>query len=412
MSKFTFTPRPDRDTRQYFAGKGAQPAFSWLDVWGEEHALAFTVAKATELEVLNTIRGALQQAIDEGIPFQKFQRELAPRLKELGWWGKRRVRDDKTGKTRTAQLGSPRRLKVIYRANLRTARAAGQWQRAQRTRRALPYFLYTLGPSEEHRPDHVTKAGTILPVDHPFWDTWMPPNGWGCRCRVRQISKAEAIRRGGVSQPPDVPTRPFRNKRTGVVTDIPQGIDPGWHTNPGKARAKTLARHLEGALDGASGPAREVAIRDLGQSHLLKRVLQGKPETPVSKRGTKDGAKGGAKDRTKSDAKSAAKRGDLYAPVAVLPERRVKAMDGKTRIVMLSGRDAASQLAAHPDLSITDYRALQTLIDSGRWRRTSARGLTITGTADGTRYRARLRFSEKGDELMLIDLMRESKASE
>ena len=395
MSDFTFTSRPDPETRQYFAGKGAQPAFSWLDVWGEEHALAFTVAKATELEVLNTIRSALQTAIDEGVPFQKFQKELTARLQRLGWWGRGTIRDDRTGEVKPAQLGSPRRLKIIYRANLRSARAAGQWQRAQRTRRALPYFLYRLGPSEAHRPDHVTKAGIILPVDHPFWDTWMPPNGWGCKCRVRQISRAEAIRRGGLSTPPDVPTRPFRNKRTGVVSDIPEGIDPGWHTNPGKARAKTLARHLEGALDGASGPARAVAIRDLGQSYLLKRVLEGVPE----RRGTK------------GETKSAAKRGDLYAPVAVLPEPAVRAMGGKTRIVMLSSRDATRQIAAHPELSVTDYRALQILIDTGDWQRENAHDLIVTGSAGGTHYTARLRFSTQRDELMLIDLARDDTSS-
>ena len=399
MSTFTFTSRPDRETRQYFAGKGAQPAFSWLDVWGEEHALAFTVAKVTELEVLNTIRSALQTAIDEGVPFQKFQKELTVRLQRLGWWGRGPIRDDRTGEVKPAQLGSPRRLKVIYRANLRSARAAGQWQRAQRTRRALPYFLYTLGPSEEHRPDHVTKAGIILPVDHPFWDTWMPPNGWGCKCRVRQISRAEAIRRGGLSTPPDVPTRPFRNKRTGVVSEIPEGIDPGWHSNPGKARAHNLARHLEGALDGASGPARAVAIRDLGQSYLLKRVLEGVPE------------RRGAKDRTKGETKSAAKRGDLYAPVAVLPEPAVRAMGGKTRIVMLSSLEAARQIAVHPELSITDYRALQILIDTGDWQRENAHDLIVTGSAGGIHYTARLRFSEKSDELMLVDLVREDTSS-
>lgn len=35
-------------------------------MWQEAHARAFTVAKVTRLDILEDIRGALQQAVDEG----------------------------------------------------------------------------------------------------------------------------------------------------------------------------------------------------------------------------------------------------------------------------------------------------------------------------------------------------------
>ena len=76
-------------------------------------------------------------------------------------------------------------------ANRRTAYAAGQWARILRTAKALPYLLYSLGPNRDH---HVAIAGTILPFDTPFWHTHFPPNGWGCKCRVRQISSRERER--------------------------------------------------------------------------------------------------------------------------------------------------------------------------------------------------------------------------
>ena len=63
--------------------------------------------------------------------------------------------DPETGETREVELGSPRRLKTIYSTNMRTARAAGQWERIQRTKATHPYLLYELGPSGEHRPEHV-----------------------------------------------------------------------------------------------------------------------------------------------------------------------------------------------------------------------------------------------------------------
>ena len=76
----------------------------------------------------------------------------------------------------------------------------------------------------------------------------MPPNGWGCKCRVRALSKAQSARRGGTGKAPPTKTRPWLNKRTGQTGctgqtgRIPLGIDPGWDTNPGKVRRWVLTK--------------------------------------------------------------------------------------------------------------------------------------------------------------------------
>lgn len=238
---YRFPGSPSPDVLAYLEDKGLKPAFSWLDVWGEEHAGAFTVAKMTGLDLLSDVRESLVRAEKEGIPFERWAREIKPRLVAAGWWGRQEMTDPLTGETKIVQLGSPRRLRTIFTSNMRSARAAGQWARIQRTKAGLPYLLYELGPSREHRPGHVARAGMIRPVDDPIWAEWMPPNGWGCKCRVRQVTEAEATRRG-VSDPPNIPTRPHLNWRTGEITDVPVGIDPGWHTNPGMAREAILAR--------------------------------------------------------------------------------------------------------------------------------------------------------------------------
>lgn len=167
------------DALQYFRAKVDMPGFDWRDVWRTEHASAFTVAKAMQADVLHSIRDALDAAIADGQTFADFSKQLTPVLQNLGWWGRKVMTDAVTGKSKAVQLGSPRRLRTIYRANLRTARAAGQWQRAERTKKALPYLLYELGPSHEHRAQHVAWHGTLLPIDDPWWDAHMPPNGWG-----------------------------------------------------------------------------------------------------------------------------------------------------------------------------------------------------------------------------------------
>ncbi|QPC44619.1 hypothetical protein HW532_19075 [Kaustia mangrovi] len=246
----------------YFTSKNLRPAFSWLDVWGEEHGYAFTVAKAVEEDVLTSFRGSIERAIAKGQGFESWKAGIQTELSKLGWWGRRTVVDPVTGERSVVDFSKPRRLKTIFWSNMRAARAAGQWERIQRTKAALPYLLYVRTTSAEPRQEHLQWADTVLPVDDPFWNTHYPPNGWGCKCAVRQISRREARRRG-VSEPPAVETKPFRNRRTGEVTDVPVGIDPGWQTNPGKARARTLLRKTVETLEAAGPDRARDQIRDL-----------------------------------------------------------------------------------------------------------------------------------------------------
>lgn len=235
---YTFPGVVPKEAQAFFRAKGYRVGFSFLDVFREEHATAFTVAKAMEIDILETIRQAADQALADGQNYRQFARELMPQLERLGWTGRQDVVDPATGEIVEAELGTPRRLKLIYRTNLRTARAAGQWDRAQRTKRTQPYLLYELGPSENHREEHVQWAGIILPIDDPWWQTHYPPNGWGCKCRVRQISRAEYKRLTATGRyrttAPNIETRDWTNRRTGEVLQVPAGIDPGWDTNPGQ----------------------------------------------------------------------------------------------------------------------------------------------------------------------------------
>lgn len=270
--KYNQPPLPKEPLR-WFKSKGIQPSFDWKDVWQEEHAIAFTVAKAMEFDVLETIKLATQKALSQGQTLEQFKRDLKPLLTKLGWWGRQDKVDPLTSETREVQLGSSRRLKVIYRTNLRTARAAGQFERAQRTKAALPYLMYELGPSENHREEHVRWSRIILPVDHPFWQTHYPPNGWGCKCRVRQISEQEAQRLGGVSTDPHIQYRDWLNERTGEMLKVPQGIDPGWDYNPGTARLKSLDEHLYRKSPGLVKQALHSEIRQQHYQSWVNKVL-------------------------------------------------------------------------------------------------------------------------------------------
>ena len=233
-----------RDAIQYFESKGfALPdqRFDWRDVWQDEHARAFTVAKAMRMDVLADIREAVDKAIREGTTLAQFRKELEPLLQAKGWWGRKNMIDPLTGQERVVQLGSPRRLRTIFDTNLRTSYAVGSWARIERNRDRRPFLMYSAVLDSRTRKEHRDWHHTVLPVDHAFWSQHYPPNGWHCRCKVVQLSERELQQRGlRVGNAPTVRTRSFRNKRTGEVSRVPEGIDPGFSYNVGRAHMRGL----------------------------------------------------------------------------------------------------------------------------------------------------------------------------
>lgn len=243
--------KPDiipKEALEWLKAKKLKPGFDHRDVWQEEHRYGYTVAKMTQLDLLADVRQLVEEALENGQTFAQFRELLRPLLVKRGWWGQALMDDPLTGETRLVQLGSERRMRVIYDTNMRTARAAGQWERIQRTKRAMPYLVYTLGPSREHRVEHLGWANLCLPADHPFWDTHMGPNGWGCKCGVRQVSRYEfdQMQQDGTitTDAPEERYVKWLNKRTGEEETVPEGIDPGWAYNPGMTRGRELDTQL------------------------------------------------------------------------------------------------------------------------------------------------------------------------
>lgn len=330
---YSFDPGPPLEASRFLANKGLQPSFSWADVEPEEHAVAFAVAKVAHVDLLQTIKDEVQAALDEGRTFADFQKRLRPQLQKAGWWGYGEARDPVSGQVKPALLGTPRRLKTIYDANLRSARAAGQWDRIQRTKDALPYLEYRLGPSERHRPHHAAKEYLVLPADDPFWARWYPPNGWGCKCWVRQLSAAEAEERG-ISDSPEMPMRDWTNNRTGEVRKVPVGIDPGWDRNPGAVRLANVERVWADRLSAAEPDVARAALRDVAGSWRVRRIAEG------------------------------AAPGE--APIAILPARVAAAADAP-RLVVFNDRAARHLFTEKADRALDDLAELGLMGRGGRW---------------------------------------------
>lgn len=216
-----YRPGPiPKEVIKFLSGKSLKPGFSYLDVWKEEHAYAFTVAKVLEIDLLNTVKQSLAKSLTEGTPFEQWAKDIEPTLTKSGW------------ASYGTEEQSPYRLRRIYETNMRTARAEGQYNRIQRTKSRRPYLQYTLGPSENHRPEHEVWDGLVLPADDPWWESHFGPLGFGCKCGVRQLSASEA-QSLGVDEAPDDGTYEYTNPKTGDTEQIPVGVDPSFNYNKG-----------------------------------------------------------------------------------------------------------------------------------------------------------------------------------
>jgi uncharacterized protein with gpF-like domain len=229
--EYTFPGPVPQEALDYFEAKGLQVGFNWYEVWAEEHNCAFTAAKILELDILATMRGLVERAIEEGKTFETWRKEVKPLLDKSGW--------SNYGTEKTEK----HRMRIIYDTNMRTSRAAGQWQRIERTKTVLPFLTYELGPSVKHRDEHVSWAGTTLPVDDPWWDSHFPPLGYGCKCNIIQEGLHEVEQRGGPSDRPqsyDVEwTLPDGRRVT-----APVGVHPTFNFNAGKSRTTGLEQAL------------------------------------------------------------------------------------------------------------------------------------------------------------------------
>lgn len=242
--------------------------FDWRDLWQEEHAHHFTVSRLAALDVLENLRQGIIDSVNGDLSRRDFMRDFEEYLSHRGWWGERTVVDEVTGKIVTTVV-DPARLKLIYDTNTRQAYAAGQWERIERNKASHPYIRYITKRDDKVRDEHAQWDNITLPVDHPFWDTHLPLNGFNCRCRVVAVSRRDYERGQTPSGQPMVKAAPperlreWTNTRTGETLQVPVGIQPGFAYNVGKARAAELAKLVDKKLSETT-PAIAKAVRDAG----------------------------------------------------------------------------------------------------------------------------------------------------
>lgn len=197
---------PFVEATDHFRRKLRLPIKTYRDLSGECHAKAFMIAGATNDAMLADFQREIQKALDTGTSIQKFRDQFDSIVAAHGW----------------QYRGKPGwRSAVIFNTNMRTSYMAGKWQQAWDNREMMPYLRYVQVQRPTKRQEHSAWHGLVLPIDHPFWSTHYPPNGWGCLCTAQSVSDARLAAEGWqVSD--DAPTWPG---------DVPEE----WAYNVGKA---------------------------------------------------------------------------------------------------------------------------------------------------------------------------------
>lgn len=341
------------DAIDAFAKRGLLlPSFRWQEIWQDEHARGFAVAGVMRLDVLALIRQHVAEAVEKGLDLDTFRKGLRGQLVRKGYWGDVEITDPSTGEVRTTKFDE-RRLELIFQTNMRQSQSAGRWVRGMRVPGAKFVHYRTMG---DHlvRKEHRAWDNLVLPAEHPFWQTHLPPNGWRCRCTWGFISEKgiQQLRDAGIklkTEAPDVQWVEFLNKVTGRTERVPRGIDPGFAYNPGTVAGDKAVERLNTALADV-GPTAPGA----GNAQALTRGV-------VARMRTEKGFKQFLADPPK---------GRLGMPVAAVP-----AQPGEPAVASVSASALRAQAARGADggefplrlpLQPAQWALSQAIIDEGQ----------------------------------------------
>ncbi|MCU7494752.1 MAG: phage head morphogenesis protein [Ignavibacteria bacterium] len=223
---FAFSLPPEKAI-EFLRKKGYKISWDWTDLWQEAHAKAFTVAKVMKLDLLQDIKSEVDKAIQNGMTLEEFRSAVEPIMRLKGWWGKVRASEvpgfeaaPGRDPNKEVLLGSPRRIKTIYRVNMQTSYSTGRYKGLLDLVPYRPYWQYLQIQRKTKRHDHSLLHEKIFMWDDPIWSKVYPPNGFFCGCRVVSLTEAELKERG------------LKVTKGSEVDFTP---DEGWNYNPGEA---------------------------------------------------------------------------------------------------------------------------------------------------------------------------------
>lgn len=146
-------------------------------------------------------------------------------------------------------------LKTEHQTANKAANSAREWQTFQQDRKIFPNLKYKTVGDSRVREEHRALDGIIAPLDSPFWDKYMPPNGFNCRCRAVQTAEKPSA---------NIPTKP-------------DGVKDEFKFNPGKVNQAFLEQDTRVAK-----AMPQFAIARQAGKELQKQMEAGKLYAPYS----------------------------------------------------------------------------------------------------------------------------------
>lgn len=358
---------PFSEASAFFKDKLNIPTERWTDLMNDAHARGFMVAGACKADLLADFRAAVQKSIDGGMSLKDFRGRFDEIVAKHGW---------------SYNGGRNWRSELIWDQNITSAYQAGRWQQFEASGAEFLTYRHADGVLRP-RPLHVSWDGTTLPIDDPWWNSHYPPCAWRCHCRAVVADRgdyAAAVKQDKGSAPKNG-SYEWTNKTTGEVLDVPNGIDPGFGYNVGKAAGRDY-RALSEKFETLPNDIARAWMKEHVAGPAFERFIAGKIE------------------------------GDF--PVAVLAPADMEALEAGTQTVWFS-RDSLlknkgeipTRSAGHPELTIDDYRRIPEIIDRGEVYQRSNERLIYLRRGD-TMYRAVLKTTADRGENFLLSIFKGS----
>lgn len=373
-----------KDAVRFLQAKGAQISGNWTEMLDGQHAHAFTVANVTKLDVLQDIQDSLAKALKSGQTLQQWKDGLIPELQRKGWWQRQGTTAELQAAGRVDAQGviakglTPHRLKTIFQTNMQSAYMAGRYEQMIEQAEERPYWQYVAILDSKTRPAHRALNGRVFRYDDAGWAAFYPPNGFNCRCRVRNFTKLEIERRQipvdsteGKLRQVQVPLKSGESATVTRLVDraLPGGRfqpDPGFSNNPGLS---------------AWQPRLEMADVQLSRRYI-DTALQG-PAFEQFVAGKSQGA----------------------FPVAVLRLQDQARLGAHTSVAYLSSETLAKQVTKHPEVTLDDYRRIPDIMDQGESHAQAGNRLVFLFEGEVV-WRLALKATKARHELFVLSLFK------
>lgn len=143
---------------------------------------AFKVSGLANLDVVQDVFDAIDDAIENGTDFEEFKDAVADAV-ESAWHG---------------DVENPGwRLETVFRTNTQRAYGEGRYRQAREVTEDRPYWQFDAVLDDATTEVCEDCQSTLLPADDPWWDEHLPPLHFNCRSTFITLTEDQARQQGG-----------------------------------------------------------------------------------------------------------------------------------------------------------------------------------------------------------------------